>query len=84
MTDETKQGEHRHNVGGALREFIPPALLRSGQRVFAVPRDATTPRGHKLGFIPAGGMELAVNEYILGCAQRGAMRCYELATEGGA
>jgi hypothetical protein len=79
MTEETNQGEHRHLVAGQLREFISPQSLRGGARVYCVPRDESTPRGAKLGMIPLAGMELAVNEYILGCAQRGAVRCYEIA-----
>ncbi len=63
-------------VAGILREHIPVNQLRGGEVVFVVPRDATTPRAPKLGPIPEGGSDLAVTEYILGCAQRGAVICY--------
>lgn len=70
------QGEHRHEVGGGMREFIPASRLHVGSVVFVVPQDATTPRGPKLGMIPPAGADLAINDYLLGCAQRGAVRCY--------
>lgn len=57
-------------------EHIPSYQLHMGQRILAVPRDATTPRGPKLGCIPVGGMELRVDDYILGCIQRGALLAY--------
>ncbi len=74
---------HLHAVGNAHRAHIQASQLRSGQRVYAVPRDETTPRGgpvggKPLGPIPIAGAELVITEYLLGCAQRGAITCYEL------
>lgn len=59
-----------------MREHIPSYQLHMGQRILAVPRDATTPRGPKFGPIPAEGMELVVTDYIFGCVQRGAILAY--------
>ncbi len=73
---------HLHKIAGAHRAHIPAYQLRTGQRVFAVPRDDSTPRGapingRPLGAIPVDGAEFAITEYLLGCAQRGAITCYE-------
>lgn len=59
-----------------FNEHIPSYQLHMGQQIRAVPRDATTPRGPKLGCIPVGGMDLVVNDYIFGCVQRGAVLAY--------
>jgi hypothetical protein len=77
-----RAGEHRHVVGSKLRALIPHRQLQVGQLAYVVPRAAGVPRGapiggRPLGFIAQGGAELRITDYLLGCAQRGEILCYE-------
>jgi hypothetical protein len=77
-----RAGEHRHVVGSKLRALIPHRQLQVGQLVYVVPRAASVPRGapiggKPLGAIPQAGAELRITDYLLGCAQRGEVLCYE-------
>lgn len=70
-------GEGRHLIAGARRAHIQASQLRSGQAVFVVPSSPGVPRAPKLGAIPADGALMTVTDYLLGCASRGSIVCYE-------
>jgi hypothetical protein len=63
------------------RRHIPSYEVVFGAEVFVVPRDATIPRGPRLGPIAKAGAVVRVDDYVLGCIQRGALTAYSVAEE---
>lgn len=59
------------------RKHLPSSALSLGQRVFVVPNRANIARGPGLDPLPVSGQVVALNDYLFGACQRGAVLAYE-------